>query len=569
MAIEAITLNAYEAANYKEVKSSKEWVLNGSDNLFPQYLIDLYNSSPVHKALVDGISSRIAAMGWKADGSALSVLKSWAVWNELDAVALDRKLQGGFALEVTYSTDRTKIVDVSHCPFERVRVAPMDEDGKIKRLFYSLDWSDTQKNTPIPVPAFGEQDYETNNNEEWSETEILYVKPFSVGSQHYPKPDYLGSMNWIEVAKQIALLHNSNLQNGMHPGFAIHWKNGVPPKHRREQIRQEIEEQITGVEKAGKFFMTFSNGGEETPDLVPFDQSNISDMYKLLSQEATDNIMIGHRVTSPAMFGVKTAGQLGATEELKISSELFDRDVIEPQQKDITQAIEELLKKAEAPGSVSIEKRDLSLFSQEAEDMSEDEEIEWLEHLEQCGEKIDEDEWELIDEKPVDDPEAEEMVHLEQVKFFESYANEGDKSEIDTGLYKIRYRYSRGLKPNSRFFCVAMVGFSESGTVYRFEDIAQMSKTGVNGRFAPKGKKKYDIWKYKGGVYCHHKWIRQVYFRKRDARGRFMPNEGLKNDARVTVQSARARGVPFKDIQKDWKTANTRPIDTPSRGRKT
>ena len=46
------------------------------------------------------------------------------------------------------------------------------------------------------------------------------------------------------------------------------------------------------------------------------------------------------------MFGVKTAGQLGATEELKISSELFDRDVIEPQQKDITKAIEELLKKA-------------------------------------------------------------------------------------------------------------------------------------------------------------------------------------------------------------------------------
>jgi hypothetical protein len=149
---------------------------------------------------------------------------------------------------------------------------------------------------------------------------------------------------------------------------------------------------------------------------------------------------------------------------------------------------------------------------------------------------------------------------MRKEKFFKRFANPDDKSEIDTGLYKIRYRYSQNLSDNSRLFCKNMVANSKGGVVYRFEDIQDME--GVNKEFAPKGKSSYSIWKFKGGAYCHHKWVRQIYFRKRK-NGRFLPNEGLDNDEKVSGTP----DIPLKDKGKDWNEANTAPIDTPSRGR--
>ena len=58
-----------------------------------------------------------------------------------------------------------------------------------------------------------------------------------------------------------------------------------------------------------------------------------------------------------------------------------------------------------------------------------------------------------------------------------------------------------------------------------------------------------------------------MYFRKRDG-GRFLPNDGLKNDVLVSIETAIRNDVPLKDEGKDWAEASTRPIDTPNRGAK-
>ena len=110
-----------------------------------------------------------------------------------------------------------------------------------------------------------------------------------------------------------------------------------------------------------------------------------------------------------------------------------------------------------------------------------------------------------------------------------------------------------------------MVQNSKQGVIYRFEDIESMDGQ-VNTQFSPKGESSYSIWLYKGGAYCHHRWVRQVYVRKREG-GKFLPNKGLDNDKRVSEAAASDAGVPFKDTSKDWNTAATRPIDLPNRGK--
>ena len=107
-------------------------------------------------------------------------------------------------------------------------------------------------------------------------------------------------------------------------------------------------------------------------------------------------------------------------------------------------------------------------------------------------------------------------------------------SSLDSknGLYKIRYKYARGQKtnkdgdvPKSRPFCAEMMRLSQSGLVWRLEDIDNASfgkleiKNGkgerkderVNTDFRHRPDLPYNIFTLKGGLYCYHKFVRVLY----------------------------------------------------------
>lgn len=198
-------------------------------------------------------------------------------------------------------------------------------------------------------------------------------------------------------------------------------------------------------------------------------------------------------------------------------------------------------------------------------DMTKDDEDSWLEHLKSKGEIINADEWELIDVRVVEDAD-------EEMKFNLAYENPNKKSDDDKGVYKIRYRYGPDfVSDKSRPFCSAMVQESKGGVIYRREDIIAMGDAGVNGQFAPEGQSAYSIWKYKGGVYCHHRWER-LTFKRKQVKGKFLPvqpdekggDRNIENYKEVSNKSADSAGVPFKPS--GWDTAKTRPIDMPNRG---
>jgi hypothetical protein len=206
-------------------------------------------------------------------------------------------------------------------------------------------------------------------------------------------------------------------------------------------------------------------------------------------------------------------------------------------------------------------------FKQEVPEFTHEEEHKWIEALRGKGEVVDLNEWELVSDEVVSDPDNEDAHLAKQYNFaVEDFSNAEDRSNFDSGLYKIRYAYTRNLSANSREFCREMVGAANGGVVFRKEDIDMMSFSGVNGQFAPEGQSVYSIWKWKGGAFCHHAWRRLVYFRKRSG-GKFLPNEGLDNDKLVSTEQAIKDGVPTSKLTPNaWDEAQTRPIDTPSRG---
>jgi hypothetical protein len=534
--IQAINLSAYQPVEAIEKENRAGWIDYGFNNLFPQHLITLYYNSPIHNALTNSIAYMIEGKG---TGTILD--------NALQGIAFDLKLQGSFCAEVIWSLDFTRIVQINHLPFENCRLAYDKDEDDITGIFYSKDWANTRskKGKPEFIPAFNPSIAQEQPRQ------VIYAHGMMAGSSYYAKPDYFGALNYVELSYQMGMYHVNNILNGLFPSFIINFLNGIPQKEEREAIRREWETRLSGASNAGKFLMTFNEDPTRAPQIESFPLSDADKQYQFLSEETAKQIMVGHRVVSPLIHGIRDTTGFGSNkDEMVVGLEIFNNQVIKPYQRIIERVFTPIL------GEINIEMN--SPFDDEvvvvqptvqtaelkkkvvaAENkISAEDSALWLAYLKEKAEYVNEEEWQLLSDEEVTNPEGEENYRTEFMSV-RGYDNPDEASkELDTGLYKVRYYYSKNFTYKdgeivTRDFCQEMVALSKEGALFRYEDIQDMSDAGVNGQFAPSGSSSYNLFIFKGGVYCRHAWFRKVFVRKRE-KGRFLPNDGLKNDRVVT-----------------------------------
>jgi hypothetical protein len=573
-----VHLAQYQPVAASENMDRKGWLKYGDDNAYPSYLKSLSQTSPVHGALVKGIAKMIAGKGIGASNSIdqgkMMAMKVEKVWK---AICNDIELYGGCYIERIKTMDLQGIARVEHLPFENCRLW-LDENTNVVGVFYSRDWSAINKplNKPRPIHLAG------LNNESSSEVVISFIDECT--SSFYPEPSYQSAINYIELDRKISQFHVSSVLNGFFPSTIISLFNGEPDPEKKAAMKSYFNKQ-TGTENAGQIMLLFNEAGATAPTIESFQLTDADKMYESLAKQATEKIMIGHLVTTPLLFGVRGEGTgfSSNSDELKHGFKIFTENVIEPYRKDALDALSlatGINTFVVTPNSYFTDdvvaeqpKQELKLSSV---DMSDEDEDAWLEHLYERGETINEDEWELDEELSgeVKDIETEERIQKEieaknqgAVEMYKAYANPDAKSEMDGGIYKVRYGYPTRYSDNSRRFCKAMAQAASGGIIYRYEDIVRMGDEGVNSGFAASGESTYSIFLYKGGANCHHYWTRKVYRRKRDAKGKILKNDGLNNEERVTQSQANKAGFDFKDSSY-WAKASTRPIDMPNHGYK-
>jgi len=574
-----VNLGAAMPQEANEKETPKGWVTLGEANSFPNYLIDLYYSSPVHSALTMSIAFMIAGKDIKSNNPAAQREIDRLKLNSIRRpVALDAKMQGGYYLEIIWSVDRNSIAKINELPYENCRLAVANDEDVIPGIYYSKDWNDMRKkkNIPVFIPMYNP----TSKADEPSQ--VLFIGVMTPGSAYYPKPDYYSAINYIEITREISEFYRAFLSNGMAPSYMLHFNNGIPDPEEQLAIRRNWETMV-GARKAGKVVFTFNESADRAPrlDLVPM--TDADKQWQELSTQSRENILAAHRVTSPLLFGIRDSGGLGSNaDEMKQAYRIFNKNIIEPYQKIITDSFEEIFKgmgivadiyiesndifgeeitaptvAQSATTQLSEEKKKINLEPQEKPPIFTDEdETWWCEFLEDKGEIVDEEEWELIEAEP---------VNLASVR---SYSDPDKPSEMDSGLYKIRYAYTKNTSAQSRKFCRQMANAARNGYVYRYEDLQAMEPdtNELNEGLAQRGSTTYSVWLYKGGVNCKHNFERRVYFRKRE-KGRFVADNGLESSDPISVAKAIRAGMPLKDIAKDFATANTRPFDMPDNGR--
>jgi hypothetical protein len=320
----------YQPTEAIEKENRAGYIDYGDNNLYPQYLINLYHNSPIHNALVNSIAFMINGKGTN------TILD-----NALNGLAFDLKLQGQFVAEIIWSLDGTRVAQINHLPFENCRLAYDKDCEEVTGIYYSYNWANTRskKGKPTFIPLF-----DPSSSKEFPR-QVIYQHSMCAGSMYYAKPDYYGSLNYVELSYQMGLYHVNNILNGLFPSFIINFLNGIPQKEEREQIRREWEARLSGASNAGKFLMTFNEDPTRAPQIESFPLSDADKQYEFLSDETAKQIMIGHRITSPLLFGIRdVGGGFGSNkDEMIVALDIFNHQVIQPYQRLITDVFEPIL----------------------------------------------------------------------------------------------------------------------------------------------------------------------------------------------------------------------------------
>jgi DNA-binding Lrp family transcriptional regulator len=324
---------------FKENKA-KNYITYGTDNKYPQMLIDLYNSSPKHGALVSqkaqyiaGDKTEVIANNTEQLTIANDKLASINAYESFDDVkskiAADLELFDGFALEIIWNKAKTSIAEIYHLPFQNVRISL---DG---HYWYAEDWSD-RKLDPIYYYCWNPI---TRENKQ-----LYYFKMYKAGQGEYPTAPYQSALKYIEIDTEIANFHLNSIKSGFSAQTLLQLFKGVPTPEEMRQTIKRFKENFSGTDNAGSIIIQF-NDPNETPSVVNnLAPSDFDKQFDLLNQTVQQEILMAHRVTSPMLFGIKTEGQLGGRSELIESYEAFQTAYIEPRQNHMDRALTSIFK---------------------------------------------------------------------------------------------------------------------------------------------------------------------------------------------------------------------------------
>ncbi len=606
MNLDLIKLSHYNIPHLIE-DTRNDWVSFGEDNLYPNYLLELFLGSAINGALVKSIGAMIYGEGLAATNAddntdtkesylRLTELLHNSDDDVLKDLALDLKLFGGCYVNVIWSRDRSKIAKMIHIPAQYIRSGKMI-DGEIDTYYYSADWSKAKKSEyrPRPYAAF-------NTEDRTQASQILMIRDKNPALFYGFAPDYVAATDWIQMELEIAQFHLSNITSGMTPSMHVGFSNGVPTEEERRTIERQLNQKFAGTGNAGKILITFNDGKETTPTIEPIQMNDAQSAWVEMSKQSVNQILAGHRVTSPILFGIRAeGGGLGNNaDELRDAFSLFSNTVIVPFQSTLIRGLNKIfqvndinldlyfksLKPAdfidlevtktqseEDQEKEGVTKEDINteeLVEMEAIDVDDDDVC--LDYFDEIGITLDKDEWFEAHIEELSEHNIDSRYH----EF--AYAPAGTPnvadSSSDIGMFRVLYRYSQTLsidkktgKVTSRKFCEKMVAKSKQGTLYRMEDLKKASQKAVNKGFGPNGSNTYNIALYKGGANCKHKWERVFYFRRQVPKGQtfvdvdgkeytegeYLPNGTLNNFRLVSQQFANGK-MPMPDDAEMRKT---------------
>ena len=321
MEIQVLTFAEAKQPEYKE-KKGEGYMQYGQNNDYPQYLLDLFNKSAKHNAIIKGKVNYIVGNGWAGEEAIVKQVNRDETLNDLTKkVALDLELFGGAYIQVIWSVMGGQVAELWHCDYTKIRT---NKDNT--QFWYKEDWKD-RKDKPEIYNAFNP------NNPQG--VQILYVKEYRPGMNVYSLPGYFGALNYIESDVEVSKHVLGNAQTGFSASKLITLPNGEPSPDEKRAVSRQFDNMYTGAD-GKKYLLAFVNDVTRKPIVDDLGASDLTkEDFSRVDELIQTNIFSGHQITSPDLFGIAMPGQLGNRQQMRDSYEIFNNTYVRYKQMQI------------------------------------------------------------------------------------------------------------------------------------------------------------------------------------------------------------------------------------------
>ena len=536
MNIDVINLAQYEAPQIIESKQ-KGYVTFGENNSYFQFLIDRYRKSATNQSIINNVTRLMYGKGLgviDASRKPAEYAQVMALFNKdcLRKLCFDLKTLGQCAIQVHYNDKHDKILKAFHIDMNLLAPEKCDDEGKINNWYYSNNWEDIKKFPPKPFATFGSSN---------DKIEILVIRPYAIGMKYFALPDYVAGTAYALLEEEVSDYLINEVQNGFSGTKVVNFNNGQPDIETQNLLQSQIKNKLTGS-KGQRVIVGFNNNKETATTVDDIPLNDAPEHYQYLSTECERKIMVSHSITSGLLLGLGSANGFGSNaDELKNAFVLFDNMVIRPLQQLLIDGLEQITSFNGNTAKLFFKTlQPLEFTDLENVQSNEDKQEETGTELSKVNTELEEilarvdseqlgDGWVMVDEREIEEDDSDldlELIEAEKklepkttilsalINLIQTgnarpdLKSSQDKKVGDLKYFKVRYKYT-GNKNPERAFCKAMMAREER--LFRKEDIEEMSRRSVNPGFGEFGGNVYDIFKFKGGARCHHKFARVTF----------------------------------------------------------
>jgi hypothetical protein len=338
----------------EEKDSQRGFIKWGKKNDYSFFLIELLQGSAWHQGIIKNKTYYIAGGGLEAVSGDLTdfLANPFADFdmNEIaQRMAFDFEVFGAMAVIGTWNREGTKVVRWEHMDIDLIRIT---ED---ERLYYvSDDWSALQQS----AEKTNYRSYPALNENNRTGSFILYYKEPSKQARGekgiYPKPPYYGGITAIQTDVDISKFNMYEIQNGFKAGTLINLASGEPETSEEERkIKEQIKGRTQSVEDAGEIIITFSNGADEAPTVMPLNGNNLHERYAMTEKSVQQNILVAHSVVAPSLFGIAPNGSFNAAETDDLF-EIYKNTYVNSRQKQIEWLMNYMVQLSGAIGTLKL-----------------------------------------------------------------------------------------------------------------------------------------------------------------------------------------------------------------------
>lgn len=326
-----------------EKVTNRDFVEWGQGNIYPDYLLELFNNVTTLHSIVSGNIDFVAGdvisilpLGERfADGKMNA--KGDTINSLVRDLAKDFNLYGGFALQVI----RDFTGAVSEVYYIDMRFLRSNKENNV--FYYNENWSKRGTKDVVIYPAFMESlNWELLTDEERNRhaSSILFVK--NVNTQVYPAPLYAASIKACEIERAIDDYHLNAIENGFTSSVVINFNNGDPGDEIKREIESDINEKFSGHANAGRIMLSFNKDKESETTITELKTEDFGAKYEALSKHSRQQIFSAFRAV-PLLFGLTSEANTGfSTDEFQQSFKLYNRTQIRPVQRMIADAFDKI-----------------------------------------------------------------------------------------------------------------------------------------------------------------------------------------------------------------------------------